>query len=79
MRARPRRRTHPGATRASPLRARRPQVLAAPLTARASASDATLIARMVLDMCDAHALDETIDRFLATIVARLQAYRAPAR
>jgi hypothetical protein len=54
-------------------------VLAAPLTARASASDATLIARMVLDMCDAHALDETIDRFLATIVARLQAYRAPAR
>ncbi|HEX4778231.1 MAG TPA: hypothetical protein VFW74_15750 [Acidimicrobiia bacterium] len=56
---------------------RRPQIVAVPRTARPSAPDATYVARVVLDMHDAHALDQRIDRLLVRIVAGLQANDAP--
>jgi hypothetical protein len=77
MRARSVRRTHPGACRAPTLRARRPQVVAAPRTARPSAPDATCLAEFVLGTCGAHARDECVDRYIRRVITALQAEDPP--
>jgi hypothetical protein len=58
---------------------RRPRETARPRGEARPSVDAADIARLVVDMRHAHALDQQLDRLIERIVIRLQVYEVPTQ